>query len=168
MEDKFQKIQEQIDEMKRVILANEEGDRNYLGDQIRELRHLTTYVHTVLEEHMELAIGRDIQKKLRVEDVAKEDKQEIMQNILEIFDDVPYAKKASIVKKSKLMPESLIGKLFQVNNIRIYFSHPKTYYIQLQSYRDPEKYLEALRTVHDALDELNDFCRKLSPELYQK
>ena len=60
-------------------------------------------------------------------------------------------------------------KLYKVNDLRKYFSHPLTYHKKIRELEDPEKYLAALRILEDAYEDFNKmFAIKRALEIVKK
>lgn len=54
-----------------------------------------------------------------------------------------------------LIPSSFVKKLFVVNQIRVYFSHPNTYENEIRNIKKPANFLNALNTLTSAFEAMN-------------
>ncbi len=78
-----------------------------------------------------------------------------------IVSETDYARKVAKAKELDLISGSLANKLHQINGLRIIFSHPKSHDAQIKEFLDRKTYLEALKKLKAAYDEMNELFRDM-------
>lgn len=154
------KLEKQIANLKARIQISEDTDTAYLVDELKELRHYVLYVHLRLESSIEILLATKLMSPIdKGSDLAERALWLYHMNTL--FKEIDFARKAKVAFKLKAISKNLKSKAFQVNDIRKWFAHPKEYHNEIQELRDEQKYVNALKKLVGALEELDKLFSSL-------
>lgn len=157
-EAKERKLEEEIESMQKIIDQWEDIDPMYARDERRELRHQVMFVHARLETSLAILLGRYVLEPFD-ETVPQETRQLVMRRFHKIAGSMEFAPKVNLAQELNLISGQMKSKLFAVNDLRKVFSHPASYEEKMQSFLEPESYKNALETLIDAYDFMNEIFR---------
>ncbi len=162
-----QRIEQEISELNGIIDGWEDIDPIYMHREIRELRHRVMFVHTRCESSVGLLLGKYVLAPARGT-IEKTTSQIMMTHFDNVVSETDFARKVTMAYKFGLIERTLKGKLFDVNNLRLIFSHPKSHDAEIKEFLDRKNYLEALKKLKAAYDEFNDLFRKIEEAAKEK
>lgn len=166
-EEENKKIEAEIEDIRQTLSSMEDTDFHYMDEQLRDLRHRVIYVHTVIEEYMGVRIGQILLRTPSQIEAEVVDKQVFHMKLANLLNEMDFVKKVKILQKFHSLPKELVSKFMEVNQTRVYFSHPSSYLKEIREYRNRKKYLQTLQLLKKTVDEINDLIRKENPDLYK-
>lgn len=161
-------IEEEITKIKKELESVERNDYEWRqwSDELKQLRHLVMYTHSVIENILISMIASEVLKPVHVSsnDSSETSKESITNYIIAnnrmtfLLDEMEFANKLRVIEKLKLLPEEKGHKLFEklqrVNRIRNMFSHPTAYVHEINEYKNRTKYRDIIKFLRDTLHEL--------------
>jgi hypothetical protein len=75
--------------------------------------------------------------------------------VFTIIGEMDFSKKLTILKKIGVIEDETHNTLFKVNDYRVIFSHPSSKAKELDGLKNPEKYLEVLKALVKAKEQIN-------------
>lgn len=157
-------IQNKIDVIKAKLSSQEDGDFSYMTEEVRELRHYVMYTHGALESSMDVRIGQYLIKDIPSTITNDKERHGFYWKLKILVDEMDFAKKVKVLEKYEFLPKDLISKLWAVNQIRVYFSHPSSHLEKLKSYEDEGEYLKILEKLDGAMSAMNELILSEHPE----
>lgn len=152
-------IENEIQELERVLQDMEDTSPDYLDPSLKDIRHFVIFVHSRLEQSLQLLIGQD----LIWWDQDKENRKESIQffaNLWQIFEKMEFWGKIKICQERNLIQGALIGNLEKINKYRIVFSHPAAYHEEIQKYKDRGVCLQILKDLVSVIEEMDKIFAK--------
>jgi hypothetical protein len=156
--------QRKINEFKRKLSLQEDGDFQYMDEDVRELRHYVMYIHGALESAMDTRIGQYLIKDIPSTKINNEERYGFHWKLKFLLDEMDFSKKVKVLEKYEFLTKELISKLWAVNQIRVYFSHPSSHLRKLKTYEDEVEYLKVLDTLDEAMTAMNELILSEHPE----
>ncbi len=155
------KSEHEITSLKQRIETLEGFDPLYMGEELKDLHHKTTFVHTRLEESLGHLLVRNQLEPIR-NLVPQEVYQQAFRSGTTIATEVPFYKKVEMTVANKQIDGKLGNKIMDVNNTRKYFAHPVTYQDNLQEFKQNRlKYKQTLEGLSKAYDGMSAVFAKL-------
>lgn len=157
MDDEAEKIQKEIDELNGMIESYEDTDPLYLHKYLKDLRNKAMYVHARIETSLEILISDSVLDSLQLDDLQLDTFASVMfyTEMNKIYEPLKYSKKVNLALKRNKINETAKSLFYKVNDLRLYFSHPKDFEEKIDELKLDTKYKDALTTLLDALRELN-------------
>ena len=167
MEERNEELEAEIKNLKEKLQNPEDTDPLYRGDEMKDLHHKTSYVHTRLE----ISLG-DLLVRNQLEPIEPlvplETYQQAFRSGTTIATEVPFYKKIEMAVANKQISGKLGNKIVGVNNTRKFFAHPVAYEDKLNEFKhDREKYKDALIGLEEAFNGITAVFVKL-PDLKTK
>jgi hypothetical protein len=152
-------INDKIAELFESIQSIENLDPVYLTESIKKLRHHVMQCHMRAEYSIEILISRKLTAKITNQSAILSQLQlrDFHVKFSKMLDDmtIDYTKKVIFSHKNKLISKKLKSSLMELNNVRKYFSHPKTYASKILNYKHKKNYLIVLELVDHIYKELD-------------
>jgi hypothetical protein len=159
-------IEQKIEELLQELDSGK--NTSFLHTELSKLHHQIFFVHTFLDGLINQLIAKFLAKEFHTHTKNSLDENLVLFgyafSLYKILDEIDFARKIKILQKYRILSKNtpLTKKLFQVNDIRNYFSHPLTYSKKLSSYRKRENYLEILYLLQEAKNSMERLVQKHS------
>ncbi len=148
------KTKQKITELEKRIQTMEDRDPFYMIKDLKKLRHMVMYIHMRIEASLELLLSYYLMDwKTYKHDVLESAK--FLYRFSQIYNKMEFSQKVGLCSKLGLIEDNLRGKIFAVNDYRIYFAHPKAYERDINRLKRSEKRLKVLETLVTAMDSIN-------------
>lgn len=155
----------EIQTIKAKLQNYEDTDPAYMNEKMKELRHFTLYTHLRMEESLGYLLIRNQLEPLGSATIPKETYQQAFASGTTIAMEIDFARKVELAKSCGQIDKSVGSALYQVNDLRKWFSHPAKYYKILSEFRDEQsKYKNALGQLVQAHEKMNEVFKKYLPE----
>lgn len=150
-------LEEKIEKMQDQLQRYEDIDPLYQDEELKKLNNQIIFIHSRLEASVNIIISRAVLLPMLPE-VRTANRRILSTLAIEnILDKMDFAKKVNLAKElGPLDGEDIVGKLYQVNNYRVWFSHPKTHQEEIRKLNDRKEYakvLEDLITTYEAMNQ---------------
>ena len=150
-------IRDEIKNLESLIDNAENTDPAFLNNWLRQLRHRVFYIHSAIENGIEILIAKDI-----IPDITDPKSNEEAENLFAhriklytLLQHLTFSRKLTFAFDRKLIPSNIKGKFQTINAIRNEFAHPDTYKIKRYTdYKLTKDTLEKLVDGHEALQNL--------------
>jgi hypothetical protein len=154
-------LEEKISELKETLQNYEDTDPAYMNEEIKELRHFTMYTHLRMEESLGHLLVRSQLASLAPFNLPKEAYQAAFSSGTTIAIEVDYARKVNLAQSYNQIDSKVGSLMYQVNELRKYFSHPSKYYAKLAELRDNrDRYKEAMEQLVNAHKAMNEIFQQ--------
>ena len=149
---------EQIDSVLESLREKENIHRLCLNDEIKELRNHILNVHTYLDDGIDVLLIRHIRNKSS-ENKNTYTEVEKLQNrkIFLILSKIDFYQKQKLAKELKLITTKTSELCISVNTFRNYFSHPKSYTVEIDNFLDDSQRLKVLKKLDDAAEDIDKY-----------
>lgn len=149
---------EQIDSILESLREKENIHRFCLNDEIKELRNHILNVHTYLDDGIDVLLIRHIRNKSS-ENKNTYTEVEKLQNrkIFLILSKIDFHQKQKLAKELKLITPKTSELCISVNTFRNYFSHPKSYTVEIDNFLDDSQRLKVLKKLDDAAEDIDKY-----------
>lgn len=149
-------LEEQISSLKEMLQNYEDTDPAYMNQEMKELRHFVMYTHLRMEESLGHLLVRNQLAPLSAMNPPKEIYQAAFSSGTSIAIEVDFARKVNLAQSYNQIDSQVGSMMFQVNELRKYFSHPSKYPGKLAELRGSrDKYKEALEQLANAHRAMN-------------
>lgn len=156
-----EQIEEQIRSLKEALQDYEDTDPAYMNEEMKELRHFVMYTHLRMEESLGHLLVRNQLAPLGAMNPPKEIYQAAFSSGTSIAIEVDFARKVNLAQSYDQIDSKVGSMMFQVNELRKYFSHPSKFQGKLgELSRDKNKYKEALEQLADAHRAMNEIFQQ--------
>lgn len=160
-EKELEQLQNKMIELEQIIDSWEEYYLAKLGPLQVRLRHKVMFIHQLIEQELDfLLIDWAINSINTKVGVVRE--AHVMYRINQLIDGLDFAKKLNLARDLGLLDKvpKAFSKLMDVNQLRVYFSHPKSHKKQLEPYKTAVAYVRALEVLingHQAIGLLRGY-----------
>lgn len=159
------KLEGEIQSLKDTLQNYEDTDPAYMNVEMKELRHFTLYTHLRMEESLGYLLVKNQLTPLGSASVPRETYQQVFASGTTIAIEIDFARKVELAQSCGQIDRAIGNMMYQVNNLRKWFSHPSKYYEKLAELKDDRsKYKTALEQLVDAHKEMNKIFEKYLPD----
>lgn len=154
-------LENEIQTIKGTLQNYEDTDPAYMNEEMKELRHYTLYTHLRMEESLGHLLVRSQLTPLGSATVPKETYQQVFASGTTIAIEIDFARKVELAKTCGQIDGTVGSMMYQVNNLRKWFSHPSKFQGKLDELRhDRGAYKVALEQLAGAHREMNNIFSK--------
>lgn len=165
MNDTQDKLEGEIQSLKDTLQNYEDTDPAYMNKEMKELRHFTLYTHLRMEESLGYLLVKNQLAPLGSTSVPRETYQQVFASGTTIAIEIDFARKVELAQSCGQIDGAIGNMMYQVNNLRKWFSHPSKYYGKLAELRDDRsKYKIALEQLVNTHKEMNKVFEKYLPD----
>jgi len=147
-------LRDEIAELESIIDHAEDVDPTYINPHIRQLRHRVFYIHSAIENGLEVLIAKFIIPDLPNAKSFDEGENNLVKRIrlYELLQQTGFYRKIVFLAEKKLVDNKILTTFKEVNTIRNEFAHPDPY--KIKRFTDDKLTAEILRKLVKGLEKL--------------
>lgn len=154
-------IEEEIQDLLGKLQTWEDIDPLYTHEETKEIRHKIFHIHARTEISLEILLANHLLYAVDNKSVSKEERQKFYHRFTKIIANTDFYKKIVSVESESLLEGKLIGKIKELNRLRVVFAHPSAYQDEIREYaHDLTKQLKTLKLLESVYEGLNSVFAK--------